>query len=239
MNEIEFPDEELLSLDGFSHYLTSSASSIWLTEKLKIYQDMNQPLAHYWINSSHNTYLTGDQLKSKSSTQAYVNAFKLGCRCVELDCWDGPDGNPIVYHGHTLTSKILFEDIIKVVKQHAFEVSEYPIILSLEVHCTVPQQDRMAEIMTEILGNMVTFFVFSLFFIIYSHKTKFRLLLILCLKALTCFHPQKLLKEELLLKENHCLKMLNQKNMILMKRKTKMRMKVIFFSSFFLLYFFF
>lgn len=33
---------------------------------------------------------------------------------VAVDCWDGDDGEPIIYHGWTLTSKILFKDIMQV-----------------------------------------------------------------------------------------------------------------------------
>lgn len=41
-----------------------------------------------------------------------------------VDCWDGPDDLPIIYHGHTLTSKIKFLDVLHTIKEHAFVTSE-------------------------------------------------------------------------------------------------------------------
>jgi len=41
-----------------------------------------------------------------------------------VDCWDGPDDLPIIYHGHTLTSKIKFLDVLHTIKEHAFITSE-------------------------------------------------------------------------------------------------------------------
>jgi hypothetical protein len=40
-----------------------------------------------------------------------------------VDCWDGPDNEPVVYHGHTLTSKIYFKDVITAVRDYAFCVN--------------------------------------------------------------------------------------------------------------------
>ncbi|XP_044532427.1 1-phosphatidylinositol 4,5-bisphosphate phosphodiesterase delta-3 isoform X1 [Gracilinanus agilis] len=146
---------DLMMLDGFMMYLLSPEGAVLDPAHKDVYQDMNQPLSHYFISSSHNTYLTQSQIGGASSTEAYIRAFAQGCRCVELDCWEGPDGEPVVYHGHTFTSKILFRDVIQVVRDHAFSLSPYPVILSLENHCGLQQQSTMAHYLRTILGNML------------------------------------------------------------------------------------
>lgn len=72
-----------------------------------------------------------------------------------MDCWDGPDGSPLIYHGHTLTTKIKFVDVVKTIRDHAFVTSQYPVILSIENHCSLPQQRKMANIFRDVLGDML------------------------------------------------------------------------------------
>uniref|UniRef100_A0A671XDW1 Phosphoinositide phospholipase C n=1 Tax=Sparus aurata TaxID=8175 RepID=A0A671XDW1_SPAAU len=145
-----------LTIDGFLMYLHQEEGSILNPAHKHVYQDMNQPLNHYYISSSHNTYLMEDQLKGPSSTEAYIKALMKSCRCVELDCWDGANGEPVIYHGYTLTSKVVFRDVIKAIKDYAFRNIvhlQYPVILSLENHCSVDQQKLMAHHLISILGD--------------------------------------------------------------------------------------
>lgn len=103
-------DEFLVSYAMFCNVMSNfTKSSLFDQTKAAEYQDMTHPLSYYYMASSHNTYLEGDQLTSFSSVNRYVNDLLLGCRCVELDCWDGDNGQPIICHGHTMTGKILFK----------------------------------------------------------------------------------------------------------------------------------
>uniref|UniRef100_A0A8C7MY94 1-phosphatidylinositol 4,5-bisphosphate phosphodiesterase n=1 Tax=Oncorhynchus kisutch TaxID=8019 RepID=A0A8C7MY94_ONCKI len=144
-----------MSSDGFCRYLMSDENAPVFLDCLELYQDMEQPLAHYFIASSHNTYLTGRQFGGKSSVEMYRQVLLSGCRCVELDCWDGKgeDQEPIITHGKAMCTDILFKDVISAIRETAFVTSEYPVILSFENHCSKPQQYKMARYCEEIFGD--------------------------------------------------------------------------------------
>ncbi|KAL0961839.1 hypothetical protein UPYG_G00332340 [Umbra pygmaea] len=144
-----------LSLDGFTSYLTSLGCHLFDLEHRQVCQDMSQPLSHYYINSSHNTYLIEDQVNGPSDITGYIRALKMGCRCVEVDVWDGPEDEPVVYPGHNPTLYVAFHSVLDVIKRFAFAESEYPLILCLENHCSLDQQRAMLGHLRTILGDML------------------------------------------------------------------------------------
>uniref|UniRef100_UPI00358EA491 1-phosphatidylinositol 4,5-bisphosphate phosphodiesterase beta-4-like isoform X2 n=1 Tax=Myxine glutinosa TaxID=7769 RepID=UPI00358EA491 len=153
----DFRKNGWLSCDGLCRYLMSDENAPVHLDRLELWENMEQPLAHYYINSSHNTYLTGRQFGGKSLVEIYRQVLLAGCRCVELDCWDGKgeDQEPIITHGKAMCTDILFKDVIQAIKETAFVTSEYPVILSFENHCSKAQQHKMARYCEDILGDLL------------------------------------------------------------------------------------
>ncbi|KAM0268940.1 hypothetical protein ACHAPA_004540 [Fusarium lateritium] len=182
-------------------------------------QDLSKPITDYFIDSSHNTYLTGYRLNSRASASPYRHALLDGCRFIEIDVWNGdpaaptnmsegnstrtpevvsthqpsktssgmiqratkrlsrafntgkteasdkydvptqeplsgpsskvPFGEPIVTHGWTLTTPCGFRDVCTAIGESAFVTSDLPVIVSLEVHADLEQQEKMVEIMKQ------------------------------------------------------------------------------------------
>ena len=48
----------------------------------------------------------GHQFTGKSSVEIYRETLLGGCRCVELDFWNGKNEDPIIYHGYTLVPEV-------------------------------------------------------------------------------------------------------------------------------------
>lgn len=145
-----FIDKECFKYFSLNQIMNNIINPRIVTQNL----DDNYPLQNYFVNSSHNTYVTGHQCYGDSKVEMYSYVLGLGCRLVELDCWDGSDGEPIITHGFTLTSNILFKDVLISLRKTGFIMSDYPILLSIEMHCSKDQQDKMADYFVNILQDI-------------------------------------------------------------------------------------
>ncbi|KAL3194909.1 hypothetical protein MRX96_045821 [Rhipicephalus microplus] len=123
-----------LGIAGFREMLLSEEHDIFDAKHRQVCQDMNQPLNHYYIASSHNTkdaaawsWMSGtDLMTSPSFTTATLS--------------------PPRYSSGTSSNRSSL---------YAFRESQYPVILSLENHCTLEQQKVMAKHLVEILGSLL------------------------------------------------------------------------------------
>ncbi|XP_066215706.1 1-phosphatidylinositol 4,5-bisphosphate phosphodiesterase beta-3 isoform X3 [Saccopteryx leptura] len=152
----QFLERDQMSMEGFSRYLGGEENGILPLEALDLSADMTQPLSAYFINSSHNTYLTAGQLAGTSSVEMYRQALLWGCRCVELDVWKGrpPEEEPFITHGFTMTTEVPLKDVLEAIAETAFKTSPYPVILSFENHVdSAKQQAKMAEYCRSIFGD--------------------------------------------------------------------------------------
>jgi len=92
-----------------------------------------------------------------------------------VDVYDGANNQPEIFHQKTLTSKMLFEDALIIIKEYGFKLSEYvlflknskknlnknfknlsqryPLIITIELHCSPEQQKVMADLIKKYLGG--------------------------------------------------------------------------------------
>ncbi|KAL0740133.1 hypothetical protein Bca4012_081646 [Brassica carinata] len=143
-----------LDLDDFFNFLFYDDLNPPITPH--VHQDMTAPLCHYFIYTGHNSYLTGNQLSSDCSEVPVIKALQRGVRVIELDLWPNSTGTDInVLHGRTLTTPVPLIKCLKSIRDYAFSSSPYPVIITLEDHLTADLQAKVAEMATQIFGEML------------------------------------------------------------------------------------
>ncbi|KAL3536520.1 hypothetical protein ACH5RR_004981 [Cinchona calisaya] len=146
---------KLLNLEAFFRYLFSDTNYPLLSTH-KVHHDMTAPLSHYFVYTSHNTYLTGNQFSSDCSDVPIIKALEQGVRVIELDMWpNSTKDNVDIYHGRTLTKPVDLIKCLRSIRKHAFVKSEYPVILTLEDHLTPDLQAKVAEMVNQSLGDVI------------------------------------------------------------------------------------
>lgn len=93
---------------------------------------MNHPNVVSYLSAEMYTIMSYFFVTSVNKDIAKEGTLASGNRSISLlpscsllvDCWDGPNSEPVIYHGRTLTSKINFYDVLIAIEDHAFETSE-------------------------------------------------------------------------------------------------------------------
>ncbi|KAF8383618.1 hypothetical protein PRIPAC_72760 [Pristionchus pacificus] len=158
-----------LRFKEFARFLLSDESVDLDHRRFVIDEDtLHDPLPHYFINSSHNTYATGAQINTVKyfmsvqhdvttcDVEIYRQILLSGCRCIELDCWDGPNDVPIITHGPIEVTKmntVPLMDVCQAIADSAFKTSDLPVVLSIENHCCLQQQRVIASTFEKIFGD--------------------------------------------------------------------------------------
>ncbi|KAK6788215.1 hypothetical protein RDI58_016740 [Solanum bulbocastanum] len=144
-----------LTLEAFFKFLLGDNN---FAHQSKVHQNMDAPLAHYYIYTGHNSYLTGNQLSSDCSIEPIKKALKKGVRVIELDLWPNITKDDIdVCHGGTLTTPVKLGKCLKAIKEDAFSFSEYPVILTFEdhLHPWPHLQEKVAQMVKSTFGSML------------------------------------------------------------------------------------
>jgi len=116
---------------------------------------LDEPLTAYWCAASHNSFMVGNQITSRCSAELIGRLLLQGVRSIELDVWDSRLG-PVVTHKHTLSNSVPFAHVARVIAKTAFVTSSLPLIVSLQMGCSLPQQRQIAGLIRKELGGMVS-----------------------------------------------------------------------------------
>ncbi|KAL5710256.1 phosphoinositide phospholipase C [Ranunculus cassubicifolius] len=148
--------KHVLTSEDFQHFLFSDDLNSPITNQ--VHHDMTAPLSHYFTYTGHNSYLTGNQLSSDCSDAPIIKALIRGVRVIELDIWpNSTRDNVNVLHGRTLTTPVALIKCLKAIKEYAFSTSPYPVVITLEDHLNADLQAKVAEMVTQIFGDMLYF----------------------------------------------------------------------------------
>lgn len=146
---------QYLNFIEFTNILFSDFNLTMNPQMSKTYQDMDKPLCEYFINSMDNVYRDCHVDSCPKPLLGFYQALKYGARNLEVDLYDGRDGEPMVACEKSQSVMVLFDDFLHCISRWAFRHSDYPLLLFIENHCSVDQMIKIKRLINSHLAENV------------------------------------------------------------------------------------
>jgi phosphatidylinositol phospholipase C delta len=106
---------------------------------------------HHRVPSINGPDITQEELDKAAAIDSIATTESLERPSSRLSVSSSSSSRPEprVLHGWTLTSEISFRDVCKTIRETAFVRTDLPVIVSLEVHADLEQQEIMVDIMRD------------------------------------------------------------------------------------------
>lgn len=146
---------EAWHFNEFCGFILSDENCLENKEKVKVHQDMTLSMSNYWINTSHDSFLS-HWANKEASVKAYEVLLRQGVRCISLDVHNGKKEMPYVFKKGLLgasTNKLELASVLRTIKENAFVASDYPLIITLGVYCNEKSQASMAQLFKDVFGD--------------------------------------------------------------------------------------
>ena len=146
---------QYLNFIEFTNIIFSDFNLTMNPQMSKTFQDMDKPLCEYLINSLDNVYKDTHTNSCPKPLLGFYEALKYGARNLEIDLYDGREGEPMIACDKGQTIMILFEDFLKCISKWAFKHSDYPLLIFIENHCTIDQMIKVKRLINTHLAENV------------------------------------------------------------------------------------
>lgn len=165
--------------EGFTSMSSEHRSLENFANYIGMREILNKRLCDFYINSSHNSYISGRQIGGNVSSNNIKDVLRGGARCIELDIHafgkvlsntagsittffndlvslnvNSKNDIPVVIHGNDKITDIeyaYFDDVLLTIKNNAFINTNDPLIIYLEIFDT--ENENYMRLISESIKN--------------------------------------------------------------------------------------
>lgn len=147
------PNKEPITQVDFEMFTSFLFSPLNQANQPIIETNLEGNLCNFYIGTCLRPELVNIGNEQKVKLDGIEIALENSARFIEICCYDGPEGRPVLSNSTRFKSKISMQDALLFIHENAFRFTDAPLILGLELHCSKAQRIFLGKLLLVIFGD--------------------------------------------------------------------------------------